>query len=111
MTTSYRLGRASRRSGPTALRGFDETVGETLALGAAVREARARRGLSQDALGFAAGLHRHYIGAIERGEINPTFRTLLAVGVGLELKLSTLALLDERNMRERRWKLASTSTA
>jgi transcriptional regulator with XRE-family HTH domain len=42
------------------------------ALGRAVREARARRGLSQEELGFMAGLHRNYVGAIERGEINPS---------------------------------------
>ena len=42
------------------------------ALGRAVRETRARRGLSQESLGYVAGLHRNYVGAIERGEINPT---------------------------------------
>jgi len=42
------------------------------AFGRAVRETRARRGLSQEQLGFTAGLHRNYVGAIERGEINPT---------------------------------------
>ncbi len=72
------------------------------ALGAAVREVRARRGLSQEKLGFAAGLHRNYIGAIERGEINATFRTLLALTGGLVLPLSTLMLLYERNAREAR---------
>ncbi len=46
------------------------------ALGAAIRELRARRGLSQEQLGFDAGLHRNYVGALERGEINPTFRIL-----------------------------------
>jgi transcriptional regulator with XRE-family HTH domain len=70
------------------------------ALGAAVREVRARRGLSQEKLGFASGLHRNYIGAIERGEINATFRTLLSVTSGLILPLSTLIALYERNMRE-----------
>jgi transcriptional regulator with XRE-family HTH domain len=70
------------------------------ALGAAVRETRARRGLSQEALGFAAGLHRNYVGAIERGEINPTFRTLLYLSAGLALPLSALVLLYERNVGE-----------
>lgn len=67
------------------------------ALGAAVRETRARRGLSQEELGFRARLHRNYVGAIERGEINPTFRVLLKVTGGLEIKLSTLVMLYERN--------------
>ncbi|MDO8209665.1 helix-turn-helix transcriptional regulator [Conexibacter sp. CPCC 206217] len=64
-------------------------------LGRAVRESRARRDLSQETLGFRAGLHRNYIGAIERGEINPTFRVLLKVGHGLDMKLSELFALYE----------------
>jgi len=45
-----------------------------VAWGRVVRELRARRGLSQEELGFCSRLHRNYVGAIERGEINPTFR-------------------------------------
>jgi transcriptional regulator with XRE-family HTH domain len=70
------------------------------ALGAAVRELRARRGLSQEWLGYRAGLHRNYIGAIERGEINPTFRTLTYLMGGLMLPLSELVVLYERNVGE-----------
>lgn len=70
------------------------------ALGRAVLEARARRGLSQEDLGFHAKLHRNYVGGIERGEINPTFRTLLALSRGLALPLSELVQLYERNMAE-----------
>lgn len=70
------------------------------ALGSAVRETRARRGLSQEELGFHARLHRNYVGAIERGEINPTFRTLLALTGGLDLALSALVQLYERNIAE-----------
>ncbi|MDO8184640.1 helix-turn-helix transcriptional regulator [Conexibacter sp. JD483] len=63
--------------------------------GCAVRELRARRGLSQEQLGFHSGLHRNYVGAIERGEINPTFRTLLTVAGGLSLPLSEVISLYE----------------
>jgi|SRR5215213_516340 len=72
------------------------------ALGAAVREMRARRGLSQEWLGFRAGLHRNYIGAIERGEINPTFRTLTYLMGGLMLPLSELIVIYERNAAQSR---------
>lgn len=66
-------------------------------LGATVREVRARRGLSQEDLGFSSGLHRNYIGAIERGEINPTFRVLMSLSHGLRLPLSEImALFEER---------------
>jgi len=65
-------------------------------LGRAVRELRARRGLSQEELGFRSGLHRNYVGAIERGEINPTFRVLMKIAAGLQVPLSELVQLWER---------------
>jgi transcriptional regulator with XRE-family HTH domain len=73
---------------------------EHSALGFAVRETRARRGLSQEQLGFRSGLHRNYVGAIERGEINPTFRTLRLLTRGLGIELSYLVRLYERNIAE-----------
>ncbi|HST39271.1 helix-turn-helix transcriptional regulator [Conexibacter stalactiti] len=69
--------------------------GEHERLGRAVRELRARRGLSQEVLGFRSGLHRNYVGAIERGEINPTFRVLIKLAHGLGFELSELVLLWE----------------
>jgi len=66
-----------------------------LALGAVVRELRARRVISQEELGYRARLHRNYVGAIERGEINPTFRTLMTLADGLEIRLSSLVRLYE----------------
>jgi transcriptional regulator with XRE-family HTH domain len=49
------------------------------ALGAAIREARAARGLSQEALGHQAGLHRTYVSDMERGQRNTTAVTLLTL--------------------------------
>jgi transcriptional regulator with XRE-family HTH domain len=63
--------------------------------GHAVRETRARRGLSQEELGFQAKLHRNYVGAIERGEINPTLRVILKLSKGLQVWPSELAELTE----------------
>jgi transcriptional regulator with XRE-family HTH domain len=48
-----------------------------------VREFRQRLGLSQDELAHKAGLHRTYIGAIERNERNITLRTLARLAVAL----------------------------
>jgi transcriptional regulator with XRE-family HTH domain len=65
-------------------------VPEQKCLGHAVRVQRAIRGLSQEELGFRSGLHRNYIGAIERGEINPTFGTLRRLARGLRLSMPDL---------------------
>ncbi len=85
--------------------GPDITLGrrisrEHIALGRAVRELRARRGLSQEHLGYRSDLHRNYVGAIERGEINPTFRVLLKLERGLQLPLSEVVECYERHQRE-----------
>src|SRR3954447_955779 len=79
-------------AGPKARKQSDAHV----ALGRAVRELRARRGLSQEELGFCSRLHRNYVGAIERGEINPTFRILIALARGLAVPLSELLVVFER---------------
>jgi transcriptional regulator with XRE-family HTH domain len=61
---------------------------EYAALGRAVRVLRAELDLSQEAVGFNSGLHRNYVGAIERGEINPTYRVLCLLAAGLRVPLS-----------------------
>jgi transcriptional regulator with XRE-family HTH domain len=66
------------------------------ALGRAVRELRACHGVSQEELGFRSGLHRNYVGAIERGELNPTLGVLLRLATGLRVGLSELVALAER---------------
>lgn len=70
---------------------------ELRALGRAVCELRARHGLSQEQLGFRSGLHRNYVGAVERGEVNSTFRILILLVTGLDEPLSELIRLYERN--------------
>ena len=72
------------------------------ALGRAVRELRVVRFISQEELGARASLHRNYVGAIERGIINPTFRTIVQVAHGLRMPLSELVGVYERNVRSER---------
>jgi transcriptional regulator with XRE-family HTH domain len=71
------------------------------ALGAAVRELRARRGFSQEQLGFRGDLHRNYVGAVERGEINPTLRVMLKLCDGLMVPLTELVAVYERQLAAR----------
>lgn len=70
------------------------------AFGRAVRELRARRGYSQEALGIAGKIHRNYVGAIERGEINPTLRVVLKVARGLDVGLDELVAVYQRQLED-----------
>ena len=49
-----------------------------------IRKRRSTLGLSQEELGERAGLHRTYIGALERGERNLSVRTLYKVAAALD---------------------------
>lgn len=73
-------------------------IADSRALGRAVRELRLRRTVTQERLGDDVGTHRNYVGAIERGEVNPTFRTLAALAGGLGVPLSELMLRYERQL-------------
>ena len=67
----------------------DETFGR------AVRKLREERGLSQERLGELAGLHRNYIGGVERGELNPTLRTIRRLANGLGTTAADLLTFDD----------------
>lgn len=68
------------------------------AFGRAVRELRTGQGLSQEALAERAGLHRTYIGGIERGERNVSLVNigLLADALGVSLAALMAAVDRER---------------
>jgi transcriptional regulator with XRE-family HTH domain len=61
-----------------------------VALGAAIRRARAGVGLSQEALAVDAGLDRSYVGGIERGEHNLTVMNAVKIAGALKMKPSAL---------------------
>jgi transcriptional regulator with XRE-family HTH domain len=69
------------------------------AFGNAMREFRRVRGLSQEQLGYDAGLHRTYIGGIERGERNPSLTNILRIADALDVSPSELLAATERNWR------------
>ena len=57
-------------------------------LGRNLREAREAKGWSQEQLAYRCGVHRTYIGGIERAEYNVTILTLLRVTRALGIKLN-----------------------
>ena len=62
------------------------------ALGTAIRTRRLELGLSQEELGFRAGLDRTYIGGIERGERNVSLKNIQAIAQALGVHASTLLI-------------------
>jgi transcriptional regulator with XRE-family HTH domain len=62
-------------------------------VGVNVRKFRGASGLSQEQLGFEAGLHRTYISGVERGVRNPTVMVLEQIAMALGVPAGRL--LDE----------------
>jgi transcriptional regulator with XRE-family HTH domain len=60
------------------------------ALGSNIRAERCRRGYSQEALAEKSGLHRTYIGVVERGEKNITIFNCSKIANALQVTLSDL---------------------
>lgn len=58
--------------------------------GQKVREERLKQGLSQEELAARAGVHRTYIGMIERAEKNITLSNIYKVAQALKISISDL---------------------
>lgn len=58
--------------------------------GKKVREERLRKGLSQEKLATRAGVHRTYIGMIERAEKNITLENIEKIARALNLNLKDI---------------------
>ena len=55
-----------------------------------VRELRTKLGISQEELAERAGLHRNYIGLVERAEINITLSNIEKIAKALSIRLTEL---------------------
>lgn len=71
-------------------------------LGKRIRELRARKGFSQESFADHCGLHRTYMGGIERGERNLTIETVLTVSRGLGMTISDLFADIEKQLPKHR---------
>jgi transcriptional regulator with XRE-family HTH domain len=64
--------------------------------GDAVRAAREKKCVSQEELAAKAGLHRTYIGGVERGERNLGLRNVFRIAEALGCQPSSLIVAVER---------------
>jgi transcriptional regulator with XRE-family HTH domain len=60
------------------------------ALGQRIRELRTEQGYSQEAFADKCGVHRTFMGTVERGESNLSFQNIAKVAMTLGVSLSVL---------------------
>jgi len=65
------------------------------ALGLHIRQLRESKGWSQDEFAYRCGLHRTYVGGIERGERNAALLNLHRIASALGFSLAELFAHDE----------------
>ncbi|MCY4641513.1 MAG: helix-turn-helix transcriptional regulator [Gammaproteobacteria bacterium] len=58
--------------------------------GCRLRNIRSEKGISQEELASLAGVHRTYIGGIERGERNVSLRNIFAISHALGIETTEL---------------------
>ncbi|MFT9441980.1 MAG: helix-turn-helix transcriptional regulator [Acetobacter papayae] len=78
----------------TKLRTPSQPLIETLA--ANIRRLRNARNLSQEKLADICGLHRTYVGSVERGERNVTLSSLEMLANALDVSVIDLLRLNEK---------------
>jgi transcriptional regulator with XRE-family HTH domain len=74
----------------------------TVALGRQIRTERFLRGFSQEQLAETAGLHRTFIGVVERGEKNITVSNCSKIANALDIRLSELIRMAEETLTHSR---------
>jgi transcriptional regulator with XRE-family HTH domain len=67
-----------------------------VALGEAVRRLREKRGLTQEAVAHAAGVHPTWVSRLEGGTLNPSWGMVARVADALEVDVSHLAKAAEQ---------------
>ena len=63
-------------------------------LGFEIRKRREKDDISQEKLAELAGLHRNYVGLLERGEVNISILNLRSIAKALNVELRSLIPID-----------------
>jgi transcriptional regulator with XRE-family HTH domain len=66
------------------------------ALGEAIKQLREEKGLTQEAVAHAAGVHPTWVSRLEGGTLNPSWGMVARVAVALDIEVSDLAKVAER---------------
>ena len=72
---------------------MDKRLSPEKRIGLAIRAKRLENSWSQENLSFECGLHRTYIGSVERGEKNLTLKNLIKIGKSLNTSASDILVL------------------
>jgi transcriptional regulator with XRE-family HTH domain len=67
------------------------------ALGAAIRELRAKRGMTQEALAQNAGITVAHLSGIERGHANPSWGAVVAIAEALGSSMGEIGKLADKS--------------
>jgi transcriptional regulator with XRE-family HTH domain len=67
------------------------------AIGAAIRQLREKRGLTQEVLASKAGTTLSTLSVIERGLANPTWATVRDIAAALGVSITELAKVSEKH--------------
>jgi transcriptional regulator with XRE-family HTH domain len=68
-------------------------------LGTAIRRLRTAANYSQEGFADACGLHRTYMGAVERGEVNISLDNIAKIAKALDIQVSELFREAERGSK------------
>jgi len=72
----------------------------TVAFGTVLRRLRKEAGLSQEQLGFEAGIERNYVSLIERGINQPALKIIFRLSKALKISPSELICLVEAEIQQ-----------
>jgi transcriptional regulator with XRE-family HTH domain len=69
------------------------------ALGGKIRELRTKQGYSQEGFADKCGVHRTFMGTVERGESNISFSNLAKIAAALSMTVSEVVSGIEKHAR------------